>query len=84
MVAAEQGTPVTCLSDDEHTHTIGNHVLHYPGCIEICERERFFEVDSELYRFELEQVYRRLLRESKGEQEYRRMAKAKEWGENVE
>jgi hypothetical protein len=40
-------------------------------------RERGFSKLTELYRFELEQVHRRLLRESKGEQEYRRLVKPK-------
>lgn len=77
MVAGEHDVRPTCLSDHEHIRTIQNHVLHFLGCIEICERATFFDVHSELYKFEVEHVYERLLK-SKGEQECRQLAGRKE------
>jgi hypothetical protein len=77
MVAGEHDVRPTCLSDHEHIRTIQNHVLHFLGCIEICERATFFDVHSELYEFEVQHVYERLLK-SKGKQEYRQLAGGKE------
>jgi hypothetical protein len=84
MGAGEHDVQPTCLSDHEHNRTIQNHVLHYLGCIEICERDRFFDDDNALYKIEVEQVYSRLLRESKSEQEYSRKTKDEKKDEGLE
>jgi len=84
MGAGEHDVQPTCLSDHEHNRTIQNHVLHYLGCIEICERDRFFDDDNALYRIEVEQVYSRLLKESKSDQEYSRKTKDEKKDEGLE
>jgi hypothetical protein len=84
MVAGEHDIRPTCLSDHEHIRTIQNHVLHYLGCIEISERDQFFDVDNALYNFELEQTSARLLRESNGDQGDRRKSRDSEKDKGVE
>jgi hypothetical protein len=84
MGAGEHDVQPTCLSDHEHIRMIQNHVLHYLGCIEICERDRFFDDDNALYKIEVEQVYSRLLRESKSDQEYSRQTKDEKKDEGLE
>jgi hypothetical protein len=71
MVAGEHDIRPTCLSDYEHDCAIENHVLHYLGCIEISQRGTFYKDKNNLWMNEVENEYRRLIKESKGEQKYR-------------
>jgi len=69
MVAGEHDIRPTCLSDSEHNGAIQNHVLHYLGCIEISQREKFYETNIALWRKDVDVEFRRIMRESKDGQE---------------
>ncbi|KAI1080947.1 hypothetical protein F5B20DRAFT_84801 [Whalleya microplaca] len=51
--SSEQDSKATCLSSENHDCDIKDHLLHYLGCIEICDRERFFEDDNPLWSREI-------------------------------
>lgn len=76
MVAGEHDTLPTCLSDRKHDGAIQNYVLHYLGCIEISERKTAYRVNNALYRNEVVNEYRQLIKGSESEQEYRRLIEA--------
>lgn len=40
--AESPARPITCLNVEDHHHNIADNITHYFGCIEICERERFY------------------------------------------
>jgi len=63
MVAGERDSQPTCLSEIVHTETIQNHVLHYLGCIERCERDEFFKPGNDLYKHEYEHLLQKLKEE---------------------
>ncbi|KAI1498006.1 hypothetical protein F5X99DRAFT_342470 [Biscogniauxia marginata] len=49
-----QNSTITCLSSENHKHQIKEHLLHYLGCLEFCDRERFFHVDNSLWKDEID------------------------------
>jgi len=63
MNAGEHDSQPTCLSEIGHTENIQNHVLHYLGCIERCERDDLFEIGNDLYKHEYKHVLQRLKEE---------------------
>ncbi|KAI8959193.1 hypothetical protein F5Y11DRAFT_14258 [Daldinia sp. FL1419] len=44
----------TCLSSEEHDCDIKDHLLHYLGCIEFCDQEKFFQKGSQIWKEEAE------------------------------
>ncbi|KAM0545976.1 hypothetical protein ACHAPJ_011088 [Fusarium lateritium] len=44
----------TCLSSDNHEDNISNHLLHYLGCIELTEREKFFTDTNPVWEKEIQ------------------------------
>ncbi|KAF4949506.1 hypothetical protein FSARC_13450 [Fusarium sarcochroum] len=49
-----RSTKPTCLSSDRHEDNISNHLLHYLGCIELTERETFFDETNEVWENEIQ------------------------------
>jgi hypothetical protein len=45
---------ITCLSSEDHGCAIKEHLRHYLGCIEISERDTFFEDSNSLWEVEIE------------------------------
>ncbi|KAI0165246.1 hypothetical protein GGR52DRAFT_575337 [Hypoxylon sp. FL1284] len=45
---------VTCLNVEEHGCDIKDYMLHYLGCLKMCEREEFFDESKALWREEIE------------------------------
>lgn len=39
----QETTSLTCLSPDPHENNIKDHILHYLGCVEISERNKFLQ-----------------------------------------
>jgi hypothetical protein len=68
MVAGEHDIRPTCLSDLKHDCAIQNHVLHYLGCIERRQQEKFYEKNGELWTKELENEKERQKRKPKDPQ----------------
>ncbi|KAI0024073.1 hypothetical protein F4780DRAFT_769011 [Xylariomycetidae sp. FL0641] len=47
------GSRSTCLSAEKHDTDIKDHLLHYFGCTEICDREDFFKHSNDLWKAEI-------------------------------
>lgn len=57
------GSPITCPSAEPHEppdYEIRDHVLHYFDCIEICDRRKFFDNDSPLWKQEKQSIIKEL------------------------
>lgn len=70
----------TCLSDDNHDCDIKDYMLHYLGCLEICDRETFFDEGNPLWNREVE--HQKKFFNSLEEAEDHVHAKRKSWKEN--
>lgn len=42
--------PVTCLSTEDHNDNVRDMVSHYFGCIQICERDGFFNRENKFWK----------------------------------
>ncbi|KAI0006728.1 hypothetical protein F4779DRAFT_549192 [Xylariaceae sp. FL0662B] len=49
----ERGSKLTCLSAENHDCDIKDHLMHYLGCIEIRDRDGFFEHTNPLWNREI-------------------------------
>ncbi|KAI8631634.1 hypothetical protein F5Y19DRAFT_400989 [Xylariaceae sp. FL1651] len=49
----DHNTNTSCLSAESHNNNITNHVLHYFGCLEACERDTFFDPSSPFWVHEI-------------------------------
>ncbi|KAI1469067.1 uncharacterized protein F4812DRAFT_318490 [Daldinia caldariorum] len=53
---SDDGATITiaCLSSERHDCAIRDHLLHYLGCLEFCERKDFFSENSDIWKSEVE------------------------------
>ncbi|KAI0197001.1 hypothetical protein F4808DRAFT_299052 [Astrocystis sublimbata] len=70
----------SCLSSERHDHDITNPLLHFLGCIEICERQDFLHGNTRIWEDELE--HQRNLQGQNADETVENMKKG--WKSNIE
>ncbi|ORY67493.1 uncharacterized protein BCR38DRAFT_483108 [Pseudomassariella vexata] len=57
LPAGERNMPsrskVTCLSSEPHEDAINDHLVHFMGCLELCDREDFFKETNSIWEAEI-------------------------------
>ncbi|KAI5921922.1 hypothetical protein F4810DRAFT_307955 [Camillea tinctor] len=77
-----QNPQVTCLSSEDHTDSIKDHMLHYLGCLEFSQRAKFFEDTNPLWEQEVQHLESLDIERSDAEKQV--AEKKKSWQTNCE